>query len=177
VPATAQRGKSGATETAEAPTPLSLRFRGLEGAVDALHATFDAWEAARTFDQALDPFGRQVLRLAIHEWLANLVQHASFGRRRPDVRLELVRLRDAVACTIEDNSAGFDFERQLATQEQIVGGPRPSERGRGLLMLIACTDDLAYAPAGRRQRLSFRVRSGAAQRSRLGPLFHIPRQA
>jgi serine/threonine-protein kinase RsbW len=177
VPATAQRGESGATETAEALTPLTLRFRGLEGAVDALHATFDAWEAARTFDKALDPFGRQVLRLAIHEWLANLVQHAAFGRRRPDVRLELVRLPEAVSCTVEDNSAGFDFERQLVAQEQLVGGPSPSERGRGLLMLIACTEDLAYAPAGRRQRLSFLVRSGAAQRSRLGPLFQLARRS
>jgi serine/threonine-protein kinase RsbW len=177
VPATAQRGKSGASANAEATTPLSLRFRGLDGAVDALHATFDAWEAERTFDEVLDPFGRQVLRLAIHEWLANLVQHAAFGRRRPDVRMELTLVKGGVSCTIDDNSAGFDFERQLATQEQLVGGPRPSERGRGLLMLIACTDDLAYAPAGRRQRLSFRVRSGAAQRSRLGPLFQAARQA
>jgi serine/threonine-protein kinase RsbW len=153
-----------------------LRLRGLEGAVERLHERFDAWDAEGTFGQSLDLFGRQVLRLAVHEWLANLVQHATFGRRRPDVSLRMTLHDDGVRCEISDNSAGFDFERQLATQEQLLGGRQPSERGRGLLMLIACTDDLAYTPGEGRQRLAFRVRRGDPGEGRLTSLFQLPRE-
>ena len=174
MPATAKR-KRLPSEASPDPTPaLSIRFSGLDGAVDVLHARFDAWEVEGAFAASLDHFGRQVLRLAVHEWLANIIQHASFGRRRPDILLELTCQEEGVRCVIEDNSAGFDFQGQLATQERIVGGAVPSERGRGLLMLIACTDDLAYATAGGRQRLSFRVRTGAPRAGRLGPLFQLP---
>jgi serine/threonine-protein kinase RsbW len=175
VPATAHRGRSREKTSAETPPALTLRFRGLAGAVDELHASFDAWEQDGSLAGSLDHFGRQVLRLAAHEWLANLVQHAAFGRRRPDISLGLTLREDGVHCAIEDNSTGFDFHRQLATQEQIVGGAQPSERGRGLLMLIACTDDLAYTPEDGRQRLSFRVRTGSPRRGRLGSLFQVPR--
>jgi serine/threonine-protein kinase RsbW len=142
--------------------------------VDELHAQFDAWEAAGALDGCLNEFGRHVLRLAAHEWVANLVQHAAFGRRRPEIALAVVCDGDGARCEIEDNSAGFDFHRQLSRQEAVVNGAEPSERGRGLLMLIACTEELAYTPAQGRQRLAFRVRPAGAERVGFGGLFHLP---
>jgi len=174
VPATARRRRPRHGAGAEAQEALTLRIHGLDGAVEQLHQRFDAWEAEGAFADSLDHFGRQVLRLAVHEWLANLVQHASFGRRKPAVALAVSLRDDGVQCEVEDNSAGFDFDRQLATQEQIVGGGRASERGRGLLMLIAITDDLAYTSGGGRQRLAFRVRPGAPAGTRA--LFSVPKE-
>jgi serine/threonine-protein kinase RsbW len=141
--------------------------------MDALHARLDAWEAAGVFEGCLGEFGRGVLRLALHEWVGNLVQHAAFGRRRPHVAVGVACTADGVRCLVEDNSDGFDFHRQLSHQEGVVAAPEPSERGRGLLMLIACTEDLAYRPGRGRQRLSFRVRDGE-DAAELPPLFPLP---
>ncbi len=145
---------------APAALPLEpLHVESLDAAMDALHERLDRWEDAHVFDGCLGEFGRHVLRLALHEWVANLVQHASFGRRRPHVALGVACAEDGVRCVVEDNSNGFDFQRQIVTQEGVVGGAEPSERGRGLLMLIACTEGLSYVPGRGHQRLSFLVRN------------------
>lgn len=176
MPATARHRRPAAPPDAPAPAgpPLAHRFADLPAVVDDLHARFDAWEEAGLLEGCLDEFGRHVLRLAVHEWIANLVQHATFGRRRPQIAIALACDGEGVRCEIEDNSAGFDFQRQIAHQEVLVGGDVASDRGRGLLMLIACTDDLAYTPERGRQRLAFRVRPASAGRVGFGALFHLP---
>ncbi|MDX1530751.1 MAG: ATP-binding protein [Rhodothermales bacterium] len=129
---------------------LCREYQDLEEAVDGVHDLFAQWEEAP--DEApLDPMPLQVLKLAVHEWVANLAQHADFGGRRPLVRLTF-RPNDAgVHCTIEDNSSGFDLARQLQLQRSALGAvaagaAEPAERGRGLLILAACTQELAYEP-------------------------------
>jgi len=136
-----------------------LRVEALDAAMDVLHARLDAWEQTGAFDGCLGEFGRHVLRLALHEWVANLVQHAAFGRRQPYVAVGVACADGGVRCVVEDNSDGFDFQRQLVHQEGALDAAEPSERGRGLLMLIACTEQIAYVSRRGRQRLSFLVRN------------------
>ena len=143
----------------------------LDEAIDDVHALLDVWTARGTLEPALDDDGATVLRLAVHEWIANLVQHAVF----PDAVEVVVAVEvdgDAVQCAIEDTSAGFDFASQIERQSEILDAPAPSERGRGLLMLITCTEDLAFQPAaaGAPQRIAFRVRAGVGA-ALFAPLF------
>ncbi|MDX1418806.1 MAG: ATP-binding protein [Rubricoccaceae bacterium] len=136
----------------------ACRFRDLDTIVDEVHALFAGWARAGTFAETLDASGIFVAQLAVHEWVANLVQHAAFGGRAVEIDLSLTVEAGGLRCVIEDNSDGFDFEEQVDRQERLVQAPEPSERGRGLLMLIACAEDLRYESAGRgRQRIAFVV--------------------
>ncbi len=138
--------------------PLHLQSDDLAAVVDQAHALFQAWDEAIMNEadagastDALGALGREVLKLAVHEWIANLVQHADFAGRRPHVHLALLPTEgaDAVRCVIEDNSDGFSFEEALVEQQlRLDRAPVPPERGRGLLMMIACTEDLTYRAAG-----------------------------
>ena len=141
--------------------PAPHRFSDLDTVVDDLHALFEAWEGDGTYAPPLDDFSLQVMKLAVHEWIANLVQHADFESRAPQIAFSVHPNGRRVQCVIEDNSAGFDFERQLDEQDSLVRSSADAERGRGLLMMIACTEDMRYeAPptprdADIRQRLEF----------------------
>ena len=137
----------------------SFAFRNLGTVTDDVHALFDGWDADGTMDASLDPTGALVLRLAVHEWIANLVQHAYF-RREPRIAMDIAFEPAGVAVAIEDSSEGFDFAQQLGTQRALLDSPAPSERGRGLLMLITCADDIGFRPAsnGQSQRIAFAIR-------------------
>ena len=142
--------------------PKPIQFRDLGTVVDDLHDVFARWECSEAFSPPLDAFNVEVMKFAIHEWVANLVQHADFGVRPPLIQLAVRKNGACVHCSIEDNSRGFDFELQLAHQQEAVEAPSPPDRGRGLLMLIACTEGLRYyrpplATAGRRHRLEFSI--------------------
>ena len=145
-------------------------FDCLDGAIDEVHALFDAWAEAGTFEPALDAEGLDVLRLAVHEWVANLVQHATFpGPVR--IVLDVEAVEGGVRCAISDTSAGFDFVTTVERQKSALNAPAPSERGRGLLMLLKCADDLAFRGAAPdvEQRVAFTVH-GAADGA-IAPLF------
>jgi anti-sigma regulatory factor (Ser/Thr protein kinase) len=147
------------------------RFTRLDQAIDEVHALFDAWAESGALATALDEDGASVLRLAVHEWVANLVQHAAFPAGA-EVTLDVDVAGDAVRCVVEDTSVGFDFAGQVEQQHAIFNAPAPSERGRGLLMLITCTEDLSFRPAtaDSRQRISFSVRAGSGA-ALFAPLF------
>ena len=150
-------------------------FRDLDAIVDEVHAIFGAWADEDAFAPTLDAMGVEVMKLAVHEWIANLVQHAAFGRRPPEIRLAVGVVEGAdpplVRCEIEDNSDGFDFSDQVGRQHEALAAPEPGERGRGLLMLIACSEDLRYESLGEgRQRLAFHVPRAPGQAD-MAPLF------
>lgn len=129
------------------PVPsASFEIRDLCSAPDAVAALLERWAAEQALTPPLEPDGFELLRLAVHEWVANLVQHASFPETGPLLRLELRPNGRGVCCTIEDNSAGFDLEGQLARQRARLAAAPRAERGRGLLILTACARDLCYAP-------------------------------
>ncbi|MEM0963477.1 MAG: ATP-binding protein [Bacteroidota bacterium] len=148
----------------------TLILRDFDRAIDRVHALFDGWDADGTFDDVLGDDGLHVFRLMTHEWVANLIQHAAYHEDR-EIRIGIEIQGDVVRCVIEDSSSGFDFARQIEEQKAILSAPAPSERGRGLLMLVTCAEDLSFKPAtqGSRQRVAWSLRDPAG--GNLAPLF------
>ena len=64
-------------------------FKELDGVIDDLHKTLDRWELDGAFTPDLEPDTIQLVKLAIHEWVANLVQHADFGDTKPEIILDI----------------------------------------------------------------------------------------
>jgi serine/threonine-protein kinase RsbW len=96
------------------------------------------------------------MKLAVHEWLSNLIQHADFAERDPAITLQVCQNGSGVHCAIEDNSRGFDLDGRLTARSEIL--ERFPERGMGLLMIKACTRDLRYTQLTEtRHRLEFCV--------------------
>ena len=156
------------------PPPFERCFCDLNTVIEDLHTLFDVWMEDDTYTPLIEDFGVHVMKLAIHEWIANLVQHASFEAPTPEICLCISVEGEGLRCTVEDNSDGFDFNAQVSYQESTVKGPKPGERGRGLLMMIACTDDLRYdMPAAGRQRVSFLVLPSIDPEG-MAPLFAMP---
>lgn len=135
-------------------------FMELHRVIDELHGLFEEWERADALLSHLDPDTIQLFRLAVHEWVANLVQHADFSNREPNITLNVIPNGRRVRCVIEDNSEGFPFPEQIDVQRNALT-PFP-ERGMGLLMLNAATEYFEYSETedGCR-RLEFTVSSDA----------------
>ena len=89
--------------------------------------------------------------MAVHEWVANIVQHSDFESREPQIGVWLDQRGDRLYCLIEDNSRGFDFHGYLDGHEGIT--TVLPDRGMGLLLLKACTEELCYksVEAGKNQ--------------------------
>lgn len=147
---------------------LERQITDVAQAVDDIHALVDSLHTHSVARRTLDDVSIDVLKIAVHEWVANLIQHADFSERAPRVRITLTPHGHRMRCTIDDNSRGFDFASQVLQQDHLVNGaPAPPDRGRGLLIIIACTEDLRYRPRWRsgdygpdddlRQRLEFWV--------------------
>lgn len=143
----------------------SHRFEDLESMIDQVHRLFDKWEQ----DWLCANGSRESLyraKLAVHEWLANLVQHAQFPEK-PEVLLKVKREEGDLECVIEDNSNGFDLAGQMQSRHKLAEAF--PERGMGLLLLQACAQDLSYRRVEEgRQRLRFRVADGQTR------AVHIP---
>lgn len=137
-----------------------LRLNDLNTAVDEVHSYFDKWGDKHLCNGSTDmpDSALHEARLAVHEWTANLVQHADFEERRPLIALKLQKRGDAIHCVIIDNSDGFDLEEQLKESFEKNNVKALPDRGMGLLMLHTCASNLSYEAAkGGRYRLSFQV--------------------
>ena len=120
----------------------SQRFTRLDDMIDELHSLFDQWISEGVFSPDLDADTVQLLRLAVHEWIANLIQHADFEGNKPEVILDVYPNGRRVKCVIQDNSAGFDAAKHLKLRMENLE-PFP-ERGMGLLMMNAATEYFEY---------------------------------
>ncbi|NNE69146.1 MAG: ATP-binding protein [Rhodothermales bacterium] len=118
------------------------QFGDLERVIDEVHALFDHWENSGVFSPAFDADKVQLMKLAVHEWLANLVQHAHFGDRTPEIHMDVTPNGKRVRCVIVDNSDGFDLGTYLNERRGAL--PVLPERGMGLLMLDAATEYMNY---------------------------------
>lgn len=122
--------------------PITRRFSDLELAIDDTHALFEEWI---TETDAVDDAVSTTLchaRLVLHEWLANLIQHADFQGRTPEVSIRVRPASDTVRCVVVDNSNGFEFTHCLDVQAADAL-PFP-ERAMGLRFIDACTESLSY---------------------------------
>lgn len=138
-------------------TSARHRFNDLALMIDQVHDLFDGWDECAC-DSTYESERLYRAKLAVHEWLANLVQHARFPEN-PEVWLEVNSAESVLECVIEDNSEGFDLAGQLRSREKIADAF--PERGMGLLLLHACAHDLSYSRKDDGwQRLRFRVSDG-----------------
>jgi serine/threonine-protein kinase RsbW len=137
---------------------LTHRFSDSDSLIDRVHSIFDEWERNQSLPSWLDERTMHLLKLAIHEWLANLVQHADFCGRRPDISITVHPHTEGVHCAIEDNSDGFDLNGRLTARPDVMDAF--PDRGMGLLMIKACTSRLSYHElSNSRHRLEFTVAS------------------
>jgi len=123
---------------------LAKEYSDLDRALDEVRAIIEGWSSS--LDGRAEPTGEtiQYTQLVLHEWIANLLQHADFADRSPSIRIRLSTEQAHVRGTVEDNSTGFDLVRRLpATEEPLDDLP---ERGMGLRIIDACTDQLSYHP-------------------------------
>ena len=89
------------------------------------------------------------VQLVLHEWIANMIQHAEFGSVTPHVEITVRADHRYVTCSVIDNSHGFNLADELATQRNEARAL--PERGMGLRIISACTEQCAYRslPDGR----------------------------
>ena len=121
---------------------VTHHFQDLDTLIEQVHDLFDTWEGDA---QLLGSFSLTTLyqvKIAAHEWLANLVQHANFEQDTTDVSLLIKPVDDRIFCAIEDNSDGFVLDEHLEIEPEYLDSLR--ERGMGLLILKICTEDLLY---------------------------------
>lgn len=131
-------------------------FCDLDALIDQVHALFSRWERDERFAPALEVDDLHRLKLAVHEWLANLVQHAHFNGHAPEISLSVAVQDEGIQCSISDNSDGFDLDDELTLRSTSLESL--PERGMGLLMLQACTKRLSYERInGSVQKLEFVV--------------------
>ena len=133
-------------------------FHNLDTVIDQVHALFDTWEGAAYLPPSVNVATLYQLKLAVHEWLANLVQHANFESDTIDVVLQVKPAGDRLFCAIEDNSDGFVLDSHLNIEPEYLDSL--PERGMGLLILKICTEELTYERTeqeGGRNRLHFFV--------------------
>lgn len=135
---------------------VTHQFDDLNRIMEGIHALFKRWKATDTFCPPLDDQGLEHAKLAIHEWVANLVQHAEFEDRTPSVSLTLISEGQRLRCTIVDNSNGFDIDRYLNVDGEVL--KTFPERGMGLFLLKACADELSYRRSEQgQQRIEFYI--------------------
>ncbi len=132
-------------------------FPNLDTVIDQVHALFDAWETEDYLPPTVNVATLYQLKLAVHEWLANLVQHANFEGDTTDVTLKVEPRDDRLFCAIEDNSDGFVLDSHLNIEPEYLDSL--PERGMGLLILKICTEELTYerSELGGYNRLHFYV--------------------
>ena len=121
---------------------VTHHFHDLDTLIEHTHGLFDAWEEDA---QLLGSFSLSTLyqvKIAVHEWLANLVQHANFEQETTTVSLLIKPIDQRIFCAIEDNSDGFVLDEHLEIEPDYLDSL--PERGMGLLILKICTEDLLY---------------------------------
>jgi len=125
-----------------------------------LRPELDQLATARDFvDEVADAAGIQdrerfMLKLAVNEAVVNAMQHGS-GFEAP-VRLTASLQDDRVCFAVADPGPPFEMP------EDVCANPTPDlhDRGRGLLLMVKCVDDLSQHPLpdGKEVRLLKRLR-------------------
>jgi serine/threonine-protein kinase RsbW len=121
---------------------ITHRYDDLDQALDTVRALLERWSAGHEAAVRPSPDAVRHAQLVLHEWIANLIQHADFTGRAPKLVLSLKATDTHLEGTVTDNSHGFDVERQLRRQNEAASSL--PDRGMGLRIIDACTDSFAY---------------------------------
>jgi serine/threonine-protein kinase RsbW len=135
---------------------LAKEYTNLDRALDEVRTMIEEWSAS--MDDATEPSGETIryTQLVLHEWIANLLQHADFDGAPPSIQIRLANEDQKIRCAVVDNSSGFDLTDRLPAEREAMDDL--PERGMGLRIIDACTDDLSYVPTdGGRHRLEFSI--------------------
>ena len=79
-------------------------FNDIDLVTEQVHGLFDGWVQSTPPDDSLKRYGLLVMKIAVHEWIANLVQHAAFKIQPPLIRLVISPRSSGLHCLVEDNS-------------------------------------------------------------------------
>lgn len=104
--------------------------------------------------------GWHLLRLALHEWTANMLQHASFGSRRPRLTISVKQTARRIEAVVQDNSEGFEF--YAVPKAQFHQFP---ERGMGVTLVRMCSNQVQYDRQPGQNTLFFSIPLQAEQLS------------
>jgi serine/threonine-protein kinase RsbW len=135
---------------------LAREYTDLDRALDEVRSVLEEWSPDQ--DQVPPPNAETVryTQLVLHEWIANLLQHADFQDRTPTVEIRLTSDDRHVTCVVVDNSEGFDLRARLPAKEETMDDL--PERGMGLRIINACTDTLSYTSTEEgRHRFEFSI--------------------
>lgn len=132
---------------------IAHRFDTLDTLINRVHLLFDYWRHMRLLTPPLDATQFEVARRTVHEWMVNLVQHADFGNRPPEIGLRIFLDVNRVRFAIEDNSAGFDLplsggRSETSNRGVPINSDTLSDRSFGLQIITVCTNNLAYRYLG-----------------------------
>jgi serine/threonine-protein kinase RsbW len=119
-------------------------YTDLDRAIDEVRTLADKWTASRQSGVPDDKMIHYAC-LVLHEWIANLHQHAHFRDDPPTVKVRLSYEDCHIFCSVSDNSEGFEMDTHLPTEDDDLESL--PERGMGLRIIKSCTDDFSYAPA------------------------------
>ncbi|PSQ96170.1 MAG: ATP-binding protein [Bacteroidetes bacterium SW_9_63_38] len=124
---------------------LAKKYSDLDHALDEVRSVLHDW--SRNLNDASVPRGETIhyTQLVLHEWIANLLQHADFADRPPSIEIRLTTQNRHITCSVIDNSEGFDLKKRLPEREEMEELP---ERGMGLRIIDACTGELSYTSTG-----------------------------
>lgn len=122
---------------------LDQTYTDPESALSTIRTALqNAWPEAPNESASMPPRRtRHYLQLIVHEWIANLVRHATF-EDPPRISLRVFVDSTCVQCEITDNSMGFDLGYILSKMKTNTS-PFP-EAGMGLRIIDACTDEVSY---------------------------------
>lgn len=126
----------------------TLYLGSLDKIIDRLQELFEQWEHQDIFPPAIQLEMLHRARLAAHEWIANLVQHAHFDQRVPQIALSIWIEDGTLCCLIADNSSGFPLEAYPSERLEEEDFEVMPERGMRWLLIQACTNQLDYRPLG-----------------------------
>lgn len=135
---------------------LARKYTDLDQALDEVRTLLQEWSNGLADNSAPRPETVRYTQLVLHEWIANLLQHAHFGTRSPTIKIRLASENRHVTCVVIDNSEGFELEERLPSQNDTM--ENLPERGMGLRIINACTEHLSYTStdAGR-NRFEFSI--------------------
>ena len=120
---------------------FSKKYTDLDQAIDEVQSLADTWPTAQ-LNGTLDDETLHCTSLVLHEWIANLHQHADFCDGVPLVEVRLSSQEHRVHCSVLDNSEGFELDAHFPTADDDLEAL--PERGMGLRIIRTCTDDLSY---------------------------------